>query len=233
MPIEILAGGTAVCVSNEITFGQDALLLANFCAVHPSATVCDLGTGCGIIPLHWYDRGHRGVCFAIEIQEKGITLLQQAIKLGNILNIRAIHADLRELQLQQHCDVVACNPPFFQQKTVNKNESKAIARHEISCTFSDICKTTTAILKNGGKFCLCHRPERLADVMQTMRDYHIEPKRLQFVSAHPNKEPKLFLLEGQKNRAAGLRVLPMFITQNNDGSPSQELLAIYQKETIV
>ena len=55
----------------------------------------------------------------------------------------------------------------------------------------------------------------------------IEPKRLQMVAARTEKAPWLFLVEGQKNRAPGLRVLPQLITQTPDLRPSPEILQIY------
>ena len=45
--------------------------------------------------------------------------------------------------------------------------------------------------------------------------------------ARTEKAPWLFLVEGQKNRAPGLRVLPQLITQTPDLRPSPEILQIY------
>lgn len=60
MQQEHLANGTPVFITQSHRFGQDALLLAHFCRVRRAEAVCDLGTGCGVIPLRWHDRGHRG-----------------------------------------------------------------------------------------------------------------------------------------------------------------------------
>ena len=37
------------------------------------------------------------------------------------------------------------------------------------------------LLKDGGRFALCHRPERLAEVLAVLRAHRLEPKRLAFV----------------------------------------------------
>ena len=54
---------------------------------------------------------------------------------------------------------------------------------------------------------MCHRPERLADVVFEMRKNKIEPKRLTFVNnATDSAEPWLILNEGKKGGHAGLKI---------------------------
>ena len=64
------------------------------------------------------------------------------------------------------------------------------------------------LLKDGGKLSLCHRPERLAEVLAVLRAHRLEPKRLAFVKNKPDAAPWLFLVEAQKNRRTGLRIEP-------------------------
>ena len=42
-----------VCASSDHRFGTDAFLLADFSGYRRKDMACDLGTGCGIIPLLW------------------------------------------------------------------------------------------------------------------------------------------------------------------------------------
>lgn len=48
---EPLTGQMHVYVSENHRFGTDAFLLANFSNWRKKDLVCDLGTGCGIIPM--------------------------------------------------------------------------------------------------------------------------------------------------------------------------------------
>ena len=76
------------------------------------------------------------------------------------------------------------------------------------CTLEDVCACGFRLLKDGGKLSLCHRPERLAEVLAVLRAHRLEPKRLAFVKNKPDAAPWLFLVEAQKNRRTGLRIEP-------------------------
>ena len=149
-------------------------------------------------------------------------------------HITPVTADLRDLAglhpYAQSRDVVACNPPYFTGGRVSPDTARAGARHELSCTMPDVCAAAGLLLKDGGRLCVCQRPERLADVLCAMRGARIEPKRLQFVMARPEKAPWLVLVEGQKNRAPGLRVPAPLVTARADGRPSAAMLEIYGTE---
>ena len=82
------------------------------------------------------------------------------------------------------------------------------ARHETDCTLEDVCACGFRLLKDGGRLALCHRPERLAEVLAVLRAHRLEPKRLAFVKNRPDAAPWLFLVEAQKNRRTGLRIEP-------------------------
>lgn len=233
---ELLANGTALYYTKAYRFGQDAFLLAHFCNPHKNQTIADFGTGCGIITLRWHDRGHRGKCVSIDIQKDAVLLLQKALEENQEASrhIQAYCGDLRSLPPhilpEQSFDLIACNPPYFTAGLVSPQPERATARHQLCCTIEDICSVAGKALKDGAKLCICQRPEQLCAVMSAMRAFKIEPKRLQMVHARLEKAPWLFLLEGQKNRACGLQVLPPLITQNEDFTPSDAILQIYGQQ---
>ena len=105
-------------------------------------------------------------------------------------------------------DLCACNPPYFTAGELAADRARATARHETDCTLDDVCKCAFRLLKDGGRLSLCHRPERLAEVLAVLRANRLEPKRLAFVKNRPDAAPWLFLVEAQKNRKTGLRVEP-------------------------
>lgn len=206
---EVLYNRTKVYCTPAHRFGSDALLLARFCEPKRSQTAADLCSGCGIVALEWHDRGHRGPCAALELQPEGSALLADAVTEQGLGHITPHCADLRTFrQGEGSFDVCACNPPYFTDGPQSQNAAHALARHENTCTLDDVCGCAFRLLKDGGRFSLCHRPERLAEVLAVLRAHRLEPKRLAFVKNRADGVPWLFLVEAQKNRKTGLRVEP-------------------------
>ena len=206
---EVLYNRTMVYCSPEHRFGSDALLLARFCEPKRAQKAADLCSGCGIVALEWHDRGHRGPCIGLELQPEGSALLSAAVEEQDIGHLTPVCADLRTFrQGEGSFDVCACNPPYFTDGPQSRNAAHALARHENTCTLDDVCRCAFRLLKDGGRFSLCHRPERLAEVLAMLRAHRLEPKRLAFVKNKADGAPWLFLVEAQKNRKTGLRVEP-------------------------
>ncbi len=220
-----------VCASNEHRFGTDAFLLTDFSQYRRKDKVCDLGTGCGIIPLIMQKKLPPEIIYAVDIQESAVEQLKAGIEKSEVNNIVPVCADLRKLwdkaPLGQF-DLVTCNPPY---KAVNTGFESAItaqkiARHEIMCNIDDVCRCAERLLKFGGRLCICNRPERLADVICAMRNNNIEPKRIRFVSKNPESAPWLFLIEGKKGSKPFMQVEPQLYIRSGDGF-TEELERIY------
>ena len=144
-----------------------------------------------------------------ELPAGGSALLSAAVQEQDIGHIEPVCADLRAFRQDEGSfDVCACNPPYFTDGPQSQNTAHALARHENTCTLDDVCQCAFRLLKDGGRFALCHRPERLAEVLAVLRANRLEPKRLAFVKNKADGAPWLFLVEAQKNRKTGLRVEP-------------------------
>ncbi|GGI18353.1 hypothetical protein GCM10007380_42490 [Gottfriedia solisilvae] len=64
---------------------------------------------------------------------------------------------------------------------------------------------------------MVHRPGRLLDIVTTMRNHGIEPKRVQFVYPKMGKEANTLLIEGIKGGKADLKILPpVYVYEENN-----------------
>lgn len=232
--LEPLGNGLSIYVSDSYHFSTDTILLAEFSKQQGRKKCVELGTGCATIPLLWYKHNQHLDITAIEIQNDACTLAQKSVDYNNLGdNIKIINADLKDLKGKLnfgYYDLVACNPPYKLGGSgiTNPQDSKLIARHETECTLDDICESASKLLQFGGKFCICQRPERLADVMESMRKFSIEPKTLRLVQQRKTKAPKLFLLEGRRGGNRGfLNVLPTLFIEDENGNFSDEMMKIY------
>ena len=80
--LEPLGNGIKVIVSKNHAFGTDTVLLANFSAPRKSDNVCELGTGCGAIPLIWSRDDVPQSVTAIDIQEEACSQLCRSVTLN-------------------------------------------------------------------------------------------------------------------------------------------------------
>lgn len=230
--IEPLGNSMQIVVSSSHTFGTDAILLASFASIKRKDVACDMGTGCGIIPLIWC-KGQTNSVTAIDIQPKAVSQLQKSIDLNLIEGrITPVECDLRNLKGKVESgtfDLVTMNPPY---KPVGAgiesiSEAERIARHEVTCTIDDAVSAAAKMLKFGGRFCMCHRPERLCDIIVSMRQGGIEVKRIRFVCEKEGKAPWLVLVEGKRGSKSSVTVEKNLIMKNQDGTPTEEFRSMF------
>lgn len=216
--IEHLGGDRKLLVTEDHTFGTDALLLADFCDIRPHERVCDLGTGCGIIPLLFHRHSPAPVVDAVEIAPEAVALARQSVTLNGLEQFITVHEqDWSDLTLPAGAyDRVVCNPPYFPEGSGKSSPSPArrLAREERGNTLDDVASAAARLLRARGHFTLCHRSERLADVITTLRAHHLEPKRLQLVHTRAGQPPFLLLCDAVRNAKPSLCVLPPLILES-------------------
>ena len=110
---------------------------------------------------------------------------------------------------------------------ISREKSGKIARHESACTLEDAVLSASRLLRFGGRFCLCLRPERLCDALEAMRHMGCEPKRLRFVHKKAGSPPWLFLAEGKRGAKPGMAVEPPLFLYMETGKYSGDYRAIY------
>lgn len=230
---ERLSEDIKIAVSDDHTFGTDAVILSHFAGIKPRDKALDMGTGCGIIPMLWLRNEKINNVSCLDIQENAYEQVCFTIKENHLENrITPYLCDLREISKAfkaEQFSLVTMNPPYKPVGTgiESLSESAKIARHEICCNIEDAVKAAAYLLKYGGRFCMCHRPERLVGTLEIMRKYKLEPKRLRFVQDRNGEQPFLFLVQGQKGSKPFLRVEPQLIIKKENGKFTDEMLEIY------
>lgn len=231
--IEYLKPNFGLVVSPAHTFGTDAVLLAHFAAPKKNTVACDMGTGCGIIPMLWCRDGLCRRVDGVEIQDAGYGQFSRSIAANGLEEKAFAHlADLKALDTvlpRENYDLVTMNPPYKAAHTgiLSDSAHEQIARHETACTLAEISAAAGRLLKYGGRFCLCIRPERLFETMQAMAKAKIEPKKMRLVSKNLHSAPWLCLLEGRKGGKHGLQVLNGLYVYDENGDLSVEMRRIY------
>lgn len=217
-------------------FGVDAVLLANFAKVKKGARVIDLCSGTGIIPFIVAGKTLAEHITGIEINQDMVDMAKRSACYNNLKSrIDFINEDLKNIELLKNlpkADVVTVNPPYMLQNSgiLNSVKSDAIARHEVCCTLEDVIIASKILLRDNGRMYMVHRPERLADILCTMRKYKIEPKLIRMVHPSHNKAPNIVLIEGKRDGGTFLKwEAPLYI-HDETGNYSDELQNIYGRD---
>jgi len=213
--------------------GTDSFLLSSLPKLKRGLRVCDLGCGTGLLGLLLLQRQPELRVAGLDIQPEAIRLAEKSAAKNGLTDRLTFHThDLRQAKTlfpTGSFDLVVCNPPYYAPESGATAESDAIrtARSEVSCSLEDVCAAAAYLLRWGGSFCLVHKPERLTDVLCALRSAAMEPKRLRFVCKAAGQSPSLILVEGRRGGKPGLTIEPPLILQNPDGTPTDEVDAIY------
>ena len=211
-------------------FGTDAYLLYAFVRPAPERTAVELGAGCGIVSLLCAQNGKFAHIDAVEIQPEMAETARKNVALNRLSGlIDVCETDLR--LYRGSAGAVFANPPYIKRDAGihNPDGVKNVSRREMFGGLGDFAACASRILSDGGRFYCVWRPDRLTDLLETMRKHGIEPKRLINVYPEPGSAPCLVLAEGVKGAKPGsLYVTPPFILSDG-GKPTAECNEVYER----
>ncbi|MDR0222069.1 MAG: methyltransferase [Oscillospiraceae bacterium] len=214
------AGNIRLFISKEHRFGTDSLLLGEYAAKAfgrgSVRVVCDLCSGCGIIPVTLCSANFKPPkkIFAVEAREEAADLLRRTVGENKLGFIEVIRGDLRSDETlaeigRGSADLVTANPPYYPAKSGRERSSEAqrAARYETLCTVGDVIGAAAFLLKFGGEFKMCMTAERLTDCVCLMRERGLEPKEIVFIPYGKSKAARLFLISGKKGGKPGVKTV--------------------------
>lgn len=214
-------------------FGMDAVLLSGFAQVKEGECAIDLGTGNGIIPILLSAKTEGKHFTGLEIQPENVDIAGRSVQYNHLEEkISIVQGDIKTASAdfgKATFDVVTSNPPYMlgNHGLVNPDSAKAIARHEVMCTFEDVAREAAALLKPGGRFYLVHRPFRLAEIIVTLKEHKLEPKRMKLVHPFIDKEPNMVLIESVRGGKPRMTVEAPLIVYKEQGVYTDEIYTIY------
>lgn len=231
--IEDLQNGFSIIQNPEFfSFGTDAILLASFANIFEGERIIEFCTGCGIIPILLCAKTNDVHITGIEIQKQIANIATRSVELNSLENrVSIVHGDIKKIReiAQYGADAVIVNPPYEKAGAGKQNASEFvnIAKREIMCTLEDVISSAAKILRTGGRLYLIYRAERFAELMEGMRKYKLEPKRIRMVTQQQGKAPNFVLVEGRKGAREGVEFLPSLVVYEKDNTYTKELKKIY------
>jgi tRNA1Val (adenine37-N6)-methyltransferase len=217
-------------------FALDAVLLAGLTTVHPRDRILDLGTGCGVIPLILAYRKLGKQIVGLEIQPELVELAQRNVQTNGFTGkIRVYERDFREISGdfgEGSFDLVISNPPYRRlcSGRVNPDGQRALARHEIKSSLTDVFATASSLLGHGGRLSIIYPAARLAHLLVTARDFHLTPKQLTVIHSNAGSVARLVHLECKKGAGEELRIRSPFFIYREDGTYTEAMRLLYRDE---
>ncbi len=228
----ILGGYKLLQEEDKFCFGTDAVLLYNMIPVGCGRTV-DLCSGSGVVAMLLLAGQKAAHVTAVEKQADGCRLCAESARINGCADrLDIIEGDICKIShflSEGFADTVCVNPPYFRRGSaiLPPDPSVAMCRHETDCTIEDVFAAAAYLLKEGGGFYMVHRTERRDEILQKIKKYDLNVRRLVQVFSKPQRPSKLFLLEAQKGGSVTEYTTEEFTVMDPDGSLSDAYRRIY------
>ena len=201
-------------------FTSDSVLLSRFAKVKKRDKVADFCAGSGIVAFHFYalNKTAPELAFTLfEMQKPLSDLSKKTAEYNGFDNFEIVNCKLQEIpeRFREQFSLVLCNPPYEKAGTGFENDEyeKAICRKEITLTLQEIAKAASFALKFGGRICMLHRADRIAEVCYELKAVNIEVKKMQFVGGRCESKPYLVMVEGVKGGKPGCEILQTIVNE--------------------
>ena len=219
-------------------FSIDSILLAHFASQWKSATILDLGCGCGVIGMILFYRNSINIKHidGIEYQERLVSLAKKNARENQLEEKMSIihgdYVDIKKYYKPETFSHVICNPPFYEVGSgrPSVHNEAYLARHQTVSTTADLAKSIAFVLRNRGSLAIVYPADFCTRLITLLKESSIEPKRLQPVYSYPEaSSASLVLLECKKNGGVGMKVLPpLYIYAKQNGNYTDEVKKMYQ-----
>ena len=223
-------------IQNKAVFSYsiDSVLLSRFPKMPSKGLIVDLCSGNGAVGLFASTRTKAPITL-VELQERLADMAERSIQLNRLeKQVTMVQDDLKNLLEhvpRSQVDLILCNPPYFKSTETSKknlSEHYLLARHEITTNLEEICQVSRHALKSNGRLAMVHRPDRFLDILDTLRQYNLAPKRVQFVYPKMGKDANMLLIEAIKDGSTdGLKILPPLFVHKDNGDYTDEIFEIY------
>jgi len=199
----------------------EPFILAEFVKLKDNMHIVELGCGNGILSILLAIKKKINI-IGIDIQDEYLELAKENVELNkNIIkgDIKISKVDIREASKnlgKNFFDVVVTNPPFYKCKQGKQSldMSRSISRQEILCTFDEIARETSRLLKNRGAFYFLHITERIGEIFEILRRYRLEVKEMQVIYPKVNVNSTHILIKAVKNAKPSATILkPLIISE--------------------
>jgi tRNA1Val (adenine37-N6)-methyltransferase len=210
--------------------GTDGVLLGAWVNLKDARSVLDVGAGTGLIALMLAQRFEGGASItAIEPDEHAFAILQKNVGSNPFsIPVETIQTDLQHYLPDKLFDLIACNPPFFENSLKPPVENRHRQRHNDTLPFAELISCSRSLLNAGGRLCI------ILPVIEGDRFIKLSPDAGLFLSdscavySKEGKPQERWLLEFSLQPPAQPSQQSLII-MNGDGTWTSEYVSLTQE----
>jgi tRNA1Val (adenine37-N6)-methyltransferase len=196
----------------------------------PVKNALDLGTGIGTVGLAvLWALGPGAKLTCVEAQEISYRLLAENI-LGNGLNqcVRAIHGDIRDLDLGERFPLITGSPPYFRIGTgsLPADSQKAHARFELRGDVGDYARAAKRHITEDGLFVFCFPFQQKSRCAKLVTETGFMLMTVRDVVPMPSKPPLFSLYCASLGFSGALKEEDPLVVAFEDGNYTPEMRAL-------
>lgn len=171
--------------------GTDGVLLGTLARVPENAKFAlDIGTGTGLVSLILAQRFPSIRINAIDIDKDAAKQAEE-----NFFNspfssqLTSQHIDINYYNPEYQFDAIVCNPPYYSNSLINPNPKRAIARHSLSLSYTELTNSVVRLLSKDGLFTVIVPADSFTQLENELKTNGLYALNTIFIKPSPNKNP--------------------------------------------
>ena len=175
--------------------GTDGVLLGAWANYHNPKNILDIGTGTGLIALMLAQRYPIASIQAIEIEKNAFEKALLNFKKSNWNErIEIFHTPLQNFNPQTNYDLIACNPPYFEEKVMTNSPQRQWARQDVKMKLDDLFLFASKHLTEEGNLSLIYPKDKETGLIETSEKYELYPQKILNIKGNNNAKTKRILI---------------------------------------
>jgi len=210
-------------------YNSDSIFLYDFISgFNPKGQLLDVGCGVGIISL-LLSRDFPVETTIIDKQKKMLDYARHNFSL-NGLSAEAHLDDFTTFKTEERYDFIVSNPPFYDPSVAQSEDTHLnIARYSHHLPIESFVKRVKTFLKPKGWFIFCYDAKQIDVLLLHLKNYGINPEKIQFVHSKLDRDSKLVMIAARNNSRSMTQILPPFVVFDERSVYREKAMKAFEK----
>ncbi|AZG68881.1 tRNA1(Val) (adenine(37)-N6)-methyltransferase [Mycoplasma struthionis] len=232
-------------------YSVDTIMFGNFVSLNRNiSNILEIGANNGALSIFVAARDKDIKIDAVEIQKRAVDLANKNVTLNKLENqINVIWEDFKKYakdyailcgtKKAKKYSMIIANPPYYNEnynvKRKTSSKEKLIATHEIELDLETLISLSAKIIEQKGYLSIVLPMARYIDLIELLRKYEFEPKRIQLIYTRVSSMPKFCMVESRYKSGWGTTFEPNLYLHNddkNDHSYRNEIKELYSPKKV-